>query len=150
MVDVGHKVPTAREAVARATVLLPAAVLSVLQQDAVPKGDVFATARIAGIQAAKKTADLIPLCHPLTLSRVQLHFDVNADCCRIDVACTVACVGRTGVEMEALTGVSVAALTIYDMLKGLDKGLRITDVHLVTKMGGKSGTWQMSEASGQS
>lgn len=150
MVDVGHKKPTAREAVARATVEMPLHVMSVLRKGDVPKGDVFATARIAGIQAAKKTAELIPLCHPIAFSSIQLHFDVNADACQVGIVCQVRCVERTGVEMEALTGVSVAALTIYDMLKGLDKGLQISQVHLVSKTGGKSGSWQTDQTAGPS
>ncbi len=148
MVDVAHKAPTARQAVARAVVEVPDHVMSVLLHGDVPKGDVWATARIAGIQAAKRTADLIPLCHPIAFASAQLHFDVDADSGQIGVTCTVTCVERTGVEMEALTGVSVAALTIYDMLKGLDKGLRIVNVHLVSKTGGKSGSWHTDQTAG--
>lgn len=141
MVDVGHKASTHRVAVACAAVAVPARVMDAVLNNNVPKGDVFATARIAGIQAAKKTADLIPLCHPIALSSVQLEFRVNAAALQLETACTVRCRGQTGVEMEALTGASVAALTLYDMLKGLDKGIRIRDVYLVSKEGGKSGSW---------
>ncbi len=147
MVDVGHKHPTAREARARATVAMSDRVMSVLLAGDVPKGDVLATARIAGIQAAKKTADLIPLCHPIAFSSIRLDFDIDTVRRHIGVSCTVNCIERTGVEMEAMVGVSVAALTIYDMLKGLDKGIIVTDMHLESKTGGKSGSWKSGEHS---
>lgn len=144
MVDVGAKTPTDRRAVAQAVVHLPPKVMEALARQDTPKGDVFAVARVAGIQAAKKTADLIPLCHPLALSRVQVNFNVVPEERVIVIHCTVKCQGRTGVEMEALTGGTVAALTCYDMLKGIDKGMVIDQVRLLAKEGGKSGKWTMA------
>lgn len=140
MVDVSAKDVTSRTALARARVLAEPATIALLRQGAAKKGDVLATARIAGIMAAKKTADLIPLCHPLMISRVAVEFDV-ADA-HIDVAASVSVDGKTGVEMEALTACSVACLTIYDMLKAVDRGMRITDLRLVEKTGGKSGPFK--------
>lgn len=140
MVDVSSKDVTGRTALARARVLAEPATIALLRQGAAKKGDVLATARIAGIMAAKKTADLIPLCHPLMISRVEVEFDV-ADA-HIDVAASVSVDGKTGVEMEALTACSVACLTIYDMLKAVDRGMRITDLRLVEKTGGKSGPFK--------
>lgn len=151
MVDVGAKDATVRSARARAEVEMPAAVMEAVQNRNVPKGDAFAAARIAGIQAAKKTPDLIPLCHPVALSSVAVDFEVDAAQRTVGIVCCARSRGRTGVEMEALTGVSVAALTLYDMLKGLDKGIRIRDVRLLAKEGGKSGAWRAADAdAGQS
>lgn len=140
MVDVGGKAATQRVAVATGRITMSPGALSAIRDGAVPKGDVLAAARIAGIMAAKKTADLIPLCHPLTLDAVTLDFAVEADA--VSVTATAALTGKTGVEMEALTAVSVALLTIYDMAKALDKGMVIEGVRLIEKRGGKSGDWK--------
>lgn len=143
MVDVTAKAVTAREAVAEARVRMRPETLQMIQQGGHPKGDVFAVARIAGIQAAKKTHDLIPLCHPLLLTSIKLDLHPDGDdCVRIEARCKLA--GQTGVEMEALTAASVAALTIYDMCKAVDKGMVIEGVRLLEKLGGKSGHWQVS------
>jgi len=141
MVDVTAKAVTAREAVAEALIRMRPATLQMIQQGGHPKGDVFAVARIAGIQAAKKTHDLIPLCHPLLLTSIKIDLQpVGDDRVRIQVSCKLA--GQTGVEMEALTAASIAALTIYDMCKAVDKGMVIEGVRLLEKLGGKSGHWQ--------
>jgi cyclic pyranopterin phosphate synthase len=140
MVDVSDKAVTSRSATARARVLAQPATIALIQEGAAKKGDVLATARIAGIAAAKKTSDLIPLCHPLMISKASIEFTLNAG--SIDVEATVKVEGRTGVEMEALTACSVSCLTIYDMLKAVDRGMRITDLRLIEKMGGKSGTFK--------
>jgi cyclic pyranopterin phosphate synthase len=148
MVDVGAKAVTERVAVAGATVNMQAETLELLERGAHRKGDVLAVARIAGIQAAKKCSDLIPLCHPLMLNAVEVDFrtDPQIGCVFIEASCKVS--GKTGVEMEALTAVSVAALTIYDMCKAVDRGMQITDVGLLSKSGGKSGDWQRSPETG--
>jgi cyclic pyranopterin phosphate synthase len=136
MVDVGDKEPTARRAVARAVVhMSPQTAAAVAAGDA-PKGDVLGTARIAGIQAAKRTAELIPLCHPLPLDHVDVTAEVGED--RVTVEATASVTARTGVEMEAMTAAAVAALTIYDMVKGLERGVTIERVELVRKTGGRS------------
>jgi cyclic pyranopterin phosphate synthase len=140
MVDVGAKAVTARTAVATCAVLAPARVLRAIRTQAVAKGDVLALARIAGIQGAKRCADLVPLCHPLSLDAVEVELTLARD--RVRVRATVRCTGRTGVEMEALTACSAAALTVYDMCKALDKGLVITDLRLDAKTGGASGDWR--------
>ena len=140
MVDVSQKPPTAREAVARGRVLLGPKVFQAVCDQNLPKGDLFAVARVAGIMAAKKTSSLIPLCHPLPLTKVEVNFELEPEEFALSIEARARTVAQTGVEMEALTAVSVAALTIYDMCKGLDKGLRITDIRLVKKTGGKSGT----------
>jgi cyclic pyranopterin phosphate synthase len=141
MVDVTAKAVTAREAVAQARVRMLPATLQMIVDGAHPKGDVFAVARIAGIQAAKKTSDLIPLCHPLMLTSVKVELSgEGADTVLIQARCKLA--GQTGVEMEALTAASVAALTIYDMCKAVDKGMVIEAVRLLEKRGGKSGDFQ--------
>ena len=139
MVDVGGKADTQRVAVAEGRILMSAAALTAIRDGSVPKGDVLAAARIAGIMAAKKTADLIPLCHPLALDAVTLDFTIEAQGVR--VTATASLTGRTGVEMEALPAVSVALLTVYDMAKAIDKGMVIEEVRLIEKRGGKSGTW---------
>ena len=138
MVDVSNKVESTREARALARVTLPVTIVNKLLDQSIPKGDVFSTARIAGIQGAKRCADLIPLCHPLPISKVAIDFEWGDG--YLDILCTVKTRGVTGVEMEALTGASVAGLTIYDMCKGIDKGMSI-DTRLLQKSGGKSGDW---------
>ena len=139
MVDVGGKAETQRVAVASGRITMTPAALTAIRDGAVPKGDVLAAARIAGIMAAKKTAELIPLCHPLALDAVTVDFEVDADAVR--VTATASLTGRTGVEMEALTAASVALLTVYDMAKAIDKGMVIEGVRLIAKRGGKSGDW---------
>ena len=141
MVDVGDKALTRRSATARSTILVSNDVLDAIGSGTVEKGDVFSVARIAGIQAAKKCADLIPLCHPLMLSKVEVEIHSNASKQQIIVEATCKLSGKTGVEMEALTACSVAALTIYDMCKAIDKGMIISDTRLISKTGGKSGDW---------
>ena len=140
MVDVGDKSATKRRAVARATVRTTAEVTAAVSDGSMKKGDVLAVARIAGIQAAKRTSDLIPLCHPLAITKVSVNLTVNG--ASIDIEATVETVGQTGVEMEALTAASVAALTIYDMCKSADKAMTITDVALWEKSGGRSGDFR--------
>lgn len=144
MVDVAGKASTHRVAVATGRIEMQAATLALIESGTAKKGDVLGIARIAGIQAAKKTSDLIPLCHPLALTRVAVAFALDADAGSApQVVCTatVETVGPTGVEMEALTAVQVALLTVYDMCKAVDRGMRITDVHVLEKHGGKSGSW---------
>jgi cyclic pyranopterin phosphate synthase len=142
MVDVGAKPETARRAVARALVRMsPATAAKVLAGDA-PKGDVLGTARIAGIQAAKRTGELIPLCHPIGLDHVDVDARVDAAAGTVTLTAEAGVTARTGVEMEAMTAVSVAALTVYDMVKGIERGVEIASVALVEKSGGRSGTWR--------
>ena len=141
MVDVGAKDATQREAVARGAVTMQAATLQLIAEGGVPKGDVLAVARIAGIMAAKRTSDLIPLCHPLLLTHVSVRLTPDAATSSVQIEATVRTRGQTGVEMEALTAVSAAALTIYDMCKAVDRGMRIGDIRLARKSGGKSGDW---------
>ena len=145
MVDVGAKAPTHRVAVARGRIEMLAATLALIQSGSAKKGDVLGIARVAGIQGAKRTSDLVPLCHPIALTRVALDFELQpaAGDAPAAVTCTATAetVGPTGVEMEALTAVSVALLTVYDMCKAVDRGMRITDVHVLEKHGGKSGSW---------
>ena len=143
MVDVGGKAETARVAIASGRIRMNPAALAAIRDGAAPKGDVLAAARIAGIMAAKKTAELIPLCHPLALDAVTVDFTVEDDGLR--ATATASLTGRTGVEMEALTAVSVALLTIYDMAKAIDKGMVIESVRLIEKRGGKSGLWRAAE-----
>ncbi|MFP5233275.1 MAG: cyclic pyranopterin monophosphate synthase MoaC [Acidobacteriota bacterium] len=140
MVDVGSKEPTRREAVARAFVELNEEVLAALPRN--PKGDPLQVARFAGIQAAKRTSELIPMCHPLALSFVDVEAGVVAG--GVEIRATAATVAGTGVEMEAMTAAAVAALTVYDMTKALDKGIRIREVALISKSGGKSGDYRRS------
>lgn len=140
MVDVADKEATSRTAVAKARVVMKASTLKLVRSATARKGDVLATARIAGIQAAKKTSDLIPLCHPLAISKVTVDFKMAAR--HIDVEALVKVEGKTGVEMEALTACAVACLTIYDMVKAVDRGIVISDLRLVEKSGGKSGTFK--------
>lgn len=139
MVDVGGKAVTQREAVAAGRIAMSAAAANSIRDGTAAKGDVLAVARIAGIMAAKRTADLIPLCHPLPLTRVAVELAVEDDGVRATATCATD--AKTGIEMEALTAVSVALLTIYDMAKVLDKGMEIQRIHLVSKTGGKSGDW---------
>jgi len=140
MVDVGAKAETARVAIAAGRIRMSAAALSAIRDGDVPKGDVLAAARIAGIMAAKKTADLIPLCHPLPLHSVSVDFAIEEGAIR--ATATASLTGKTGVEMEVLTAVSIALLTIYDMAKAIDKGMVIEEVRLIEKRGGKSGHWK--------
>ncbi len=142
MVDVGHKPPTLRTAVAAASVIMAEETLTAICGGALKKGDVLAVARVAGIMAAKKTADLIPLCHPLNLSQVTVDFQPQPGRGRIDISATASTTGPTGVEMEALTAASVAALTIYDMGKAMDRAMTITEIKLMMKDGGASGLFQ--------
>ena len=145
MVDVSEKAETTRVAVAQGVVRMRAETLDLILAEGLPKGDVLATARIAGIMAAKKTHDLIPLCHPLALSKVEIDLVPERDpTAAIRVTATVKLKGKTGVEMEALTAVSVACLTLYDMGKAVDKGMVIDAIHLVEKSGGKSGDYRVT------
>lgn len=146
MVDVGAKAATSREAVAQGEVRMRPETLAAIRDGNVPKGDVLATARVAGILAAKRTPDLIPLCHTLLLSEVAVAFEIDEAESRVLITATVRCQGKTGVEMEALTAVSVAALTIYDMAKALEKTMTIGAVQLLEKRGGKSGDWRRLES----
>jgi cyclic pyranopterin monophosphate synthase len=142
MVDVGDKPVTERRAVARAVVRVAPETAQAVAAGNAPKGDVLAVARIAGIQAAKRTAELIPLCHPLPLSFVGVDASIDADKGEIVLTAEARTVGQTGVEMEALTAASVAALTVYDMVKGIERGAEIASVALLEKSGGKSGEWR--------
>lgn len=142
MVDVGDKAVTDRRAVARATVRMSAATAAAVRDGDAPKGDVLGPARIAGIQAAKRTWELIPLCHQLPLSSVDVAAEVDVDGGRVVLTATARTRAQTGVEMEALTAASVAALTVYDMVKALEKGVAIAEVVLLEKSGGRSGTWR--------
>lgn len=146
MVDVGDKASTRRIAIAIGHISMLPSTLSLIQSGNAKKGDVLGIARIATIQASKKTADLIPLCHPIGLSKVAVDFDINEKENRISCTVTAETTGQTGVEMEALTAVSVGLLTIYDMCKAVDRGMTISDVKLLEKQGGKSGHWQLKKA----
>jgi len=139
MVDVSNKASSTREATATATVRSTAEVLALLGAGDLPKGDALAVARVAGIMAAKRTADLIPLCHPLPIAKVTVDFELDSD--SVTVFATVKTLGVTGVEMEALTAASVAALSVYDMIKAVDKHAVLTDIKVLAKSGGKSGDW---------
>ncbi len=141
MVDVSDKNNTTREAKAGARVVMQPETLELIVSESNKKGDVLAVARIAGIQAAKKCSDLIPLCHPLMLSKVSVELTPNNEKCCIDIIATAKLNGKTGVEMEALTAASIAALTVYDMCKAVDRFMRIDNVQLIEKKGGKSGHW---------
>ena len=142
MVDVGAKAETEREAIAAGRVLMRPETLRLLRAGDLPKGDVLAAARVAGILAAKRTAELIPLCHPLLLTHAAVEFAYDEAASAVEITATVRCRGQTGVEMEALTAVSIAALTIYDMAKAVERGMTISDIRLLEKRGGKSGEWQ--------
>jgi cyclic pyranopterin monophosphate synthase len=145
MVDVADKAVTSREAAAQGEVQMSPSTLAAIREGNVPKGDVLAAARIAGIMAAKRTPELIPLCHTLLLSKVAVDFEIDDVQNRVVITATVRCKGQTGVEMEALTAVSVAALTIYDMAKALEKGMTLGPIRLLEKSGGKSGDWKREE-----
>jgi cyclic pyranopterin phosphate synthase len=149
MVDVSEKPPSERSAVARAVVRVSAATARAVQAGDAPKGDVLGTARIAGIQAAKRTAELIPLCHPLALSYVGVDGILDPDAGTITLSAEARTTGPTGVEMEALTAAAVAALTVYDMIKGMERGARIEEVVLLEKAGGRSGQWRRDQGSEQ-
>jgi cyclic pyranopterin phosphate synthase len=142
MVDVSDKAPSERLAVAAGSVTMAAETLALIMAGNVAKGDVLGTARLAGIMAAKRTPELIPLCHPLALTSVAVDLACDAERNAVDITATCKITGPTGVEMEALTAVSVAALTIYDMCKAVDRGMRIGDIRLTHKSGGRSGTYQ--------
>jgi cyclic pyranopterin phosphate synthase len=139
MVDVSEKAATARTATAVGTVRTTAEVIALIASGGLPKGDALATARIAGMLAAKRTSDLIPLCHQLALTGVDIDFEIGSSA--IELTATVRTTDRTGVEMEALTAVSVAALTVYDMIKAVDPAAHLDDIHVVAKQGGKTGVW---------
>ena len=139
MVDVSEKDVTVREASAEGTITVGADILRLIRENGVAKGDVLGAARIAGIMACKKTSDIIPLCHPLFLTKASVDFEILEDKSAVRAVCTVRCEGKTGVEMEALTGVSAALLTIYDMCKAVSKEMVIGEIHLVKKSGGRSG-----------
>ena len=141
MVDVGAKQATARRARASGSIRMSSGTLELIERNQLEKGDVLAVARIAGIMAAKKTAELVPLCHPLPLDDVQVRIDVDRGLPGLKVEVEAATVGRTGVEMEAMVGVMVTLVTVYDMAKGHDRGMVISDIRLEEKTGGKSGTW---------
>ncbi len=140
MVDVTRKASTVRTAVARGKVLMHPETVDMIESEGIAKGNVLGVAKIAGIMAAKRTSDLIPMCHPLKLTGIDMQFTINRDRGEITIEAKVSTVGRTGVEMEAMTAVSVAALTIYDMCKSADKWMILSDIKLMTKQGGKSGT----------
>ena len=142
MVDVSAKAVTEREAVAAGCVVMQPATLDIVRKGDAQKGDVLGTARIAGIMAAKRTHELIPLCHPLALAKVEVELTANDKLPGIDVSARVKVAGKTGVEMEALTAVSVACLTIYDMVKAVDRGMRIENIRLLEKSGGRSGHYR--------
>lgn len=145
MVDVSEKPMTARTAIAEGFVGMQPLTLTLIRSGEAAKGDVLATARIAGIMAAKRTHELIPLCHPLAISKASVDFEASEDPCGIHVRAMVRVEGKTGVEMEALTAVSVACLTIYDMLKAVDRGMNFSGIRLVEKTGGRSGTWRVAD-----
>ena len=142
MVDVGEKAITARRAVAQAVVRMAPETARLVQDGDAPKGDVLGTARIAGILAAKKTGDLIPLCHPIGLDHVDVDATVDVDAGTVTITATAAVTARTGVEMEAMVAASIAALTVYDMVKGVERGVAVEAVVLLEKSGGRSGTWR--------
>lgn len=142
MVDVGSKAETARRARAAGSIFMQPATLALVQAGSAKKGDVLGIARIAAIQASKRTGDLIPLCHPIALTRVTADFTIDPEKNAVHCEVVAECHGRTGIEMEALTATSVGLLTIYDMLKAVDRGMRIDNVRLLEKEGGKSGHWQ--------
>ncbi|WP_028464753.1 cyclic pyranopterin monophosphate synthase MoaC [Nisaea denitrificans] len=141
MVDVGDKEITERTATAAGTVTMDPATMKLIVDGGVKKGDVLSVARLAGIMGAKKTPDLIPLCHPLALTSVKVELSCDTDRNAVDISATCKLKGRTGVEMEALTAVSIAALTVYDMCKAVDRGMKLENIRLIHKAGGKSGDW---------
>ena len=145
MVDVSAKPETLREAVAKGSILMGKETLMAIRDKKVPKGDVLTVAKIAGVMAAKETPHLIPLCHSILLSNVDLTFKINARASKIEIESQVRTIGRTGAEMEALTAVAVAALAIYDMCKAVDKEMTIGEIRLISKKGGRSGTYQRAQ-----
>lgn len=145
MVDVGHKVDTERTAVARGAVLMQPATLQLIREGNLKKGDVLSVAEVAGVMAAKRTSELIPLCHPLLLSKIEVTCTPDEATSSVQIEALVKMRGQTGVEMEALTAVSVAALTIYDMAKAVDRAMRLSDIRVVLKTGGQSGTYEAPE-----
>ena len=154
MVDVGAKPDTQREATARGRVVMQPQTLALIEQGGLPKGDVLAVAQVAGVLAAKRTHELIPMCHPLLLTYVSVTFQPASpagldESAAVDITATVRTTGKTGVEMEALTAVAVAGLTIYDMCKAVDRGMRLEGVRLVHKRGGKSGEWTEEQPGGR-
>jgi len=149
MVDVTTKTATVREATARGIIRMTPSIMDRIQQGTVAKGNVLETARIAGVMAAKKTADIIPMCHPLAITHAAVDFVLKPEDHLVEITANVRLTGKTGVEMEALTAVSVAALTLYDMCKALDKGMVITDICLLEKTGGKSGTYKLEKESNE-
>ena len=142
MVDVSEKTDTVREAMAAGSIRMSEECFALVKNGAVKKGDVLSVARIAGIMGAKKTFELVPLCHCIGLTGVELEFLMHEENCEIEAHCRTKTVGKTGVEMEALTGVQIALLTIYDMCKAIDRGMVMTDIRLLKKSGGKSGIWE--------
>lgn len=146
MVDVSEKAVTTRIAEARGSIQVNQAVYDAISNGTAKKGDVLGVARIAGIMGAKKTSDLIPMCHPLMISKCTVDFTMHPETLSIEACCIVKVSGQTGVEMEALTGVNLALLTIYDMCKAMDKGMKITNVRLIEKQGGKSGHYKREQA----
>jgi cyclic pyranopterin monophosphate synthase len=146
MVDVSDKDETKRIAVSRGKVFMKKETLTLIEEGQIGKGDVLAVAQVAGIMGSKRTSDLIPMCHPLMLTGCSLKFTIDKESSCILIEATVKITGKTGVEMEALTAVTTAALTIYDMCKAVDKGMVIEGVHLVEKQGGKSGNWQFQDS----
>jgi cyclic pyranopterin phosphate synthase len=145
MVDVTKKNVTVREAVAGGSVIMKPSTLELILTNEIQKGDVLGVARIAGIMATKRVGELIPLCHPLSITKADISFDINKEDSTVDIRATVKIASKTGVEMEALTAVSVAALTIYDMCKAVDKGMKISDIRLIRKKGGRSGEYLRKE-----
>ena len=146
MVDVSDKDITQRVATATGTVVMEPETLQLIEEGGVKKGDVLSVARLAGIMGAKKTPELIPLCHPLALNSIDVELTLDSDRCAVDISATCRVKGRTGVEMEALTAVSVAALTIYDMCKAVDRAMRLTDIRLMEKSGGRSGDFRAQDS----
>ncbi|SEF96279.1 cyclic pyranopterin phosphate synthase [Caloramator fervidus] len=142
MVDISEKEPTKREAVAIGSIYMKLETLKRIHEGTIKKGDVLAVAQVAGIMAAKKTSDLIPMCHPIMTTGCDISFNLDFENSKIDIKATVKTIGQTGVEMEALTAVSLAALTIYDMCKAIDKDMVISDIMLIRKSGGKSGLYE--------
>lgn len=140
MIDVGDKPDTERESTARGVIKMQPSTLNLLREGGLPKGDVLAAAQVAGIMAAKKTPQLIPMCHPLLLNDVKIEFHLDVENSAVEIRATAKCTGKTGVEIESLAAVTISALTIYDMCKSIDPGMRIEDIRLIRKSGGKSGT----------
>ena len=147
MVDVSEKAPTVRVATARGTIRVNEKIMEALLSGNVKKGDVLGVARVAGIMAVKQTSSLIPMCHTLLIQKASVDFEIDEEAGKVTAVCTVKTKGETGVEMEALTGVNIALLTIYDMCKAIDKGMVMEDIHLVSKSGGKSGDFRFGQES---